>query len=56
MISTSALRRANPWWRSAELIDTDEKIKMREAANIAYDPELRHQIEYNFEPDNTMVV
>lgn len=55
MVSTPALRRANPWWRSAELIDADEKIKMCKAAKIAYDPELRHQIEYDFEPDNTVV-
>ena len=55
MISTPALRRANPWWRSAELIDADEKIKMCKAAKIADDPELRHQMEYDFEPDNRVV-
>ena len=55
MISAPALRQANPWWRSVELIDVDEKIKMCEAATISYDPELRHQIEYDFEPDNTVV-
>ena len=55
MVNTPTLRRANPWWRSAELIDADEKIKACEAAKIKYDPKLRHQIEYDFEPDNTVV-
>lgn len=49
------LRMANPWWRSAERIDGDAKIKACEASKISYDPELRRQIRFDFKPDNTVV-
>ena len=55
MADATTLRTANPWWRSAERIADDAKIKACAASNIAYDPELRHQIRFDFEPDNTVV-
>ena len=55
MVDTTVLRRANPWWQSADHIDGDAKIKACEASKIAYDPQLRQQIRFDFEPENTVV-
>ena len=55
MVDATMLRAANPWWRSAEHIDGDAKIKACAASKLSYDPELRRQIRFDFEPDNTVV-
>lgn len=55
MADISRMEKENPWWRRAESIDCDEKIIQWTKSAARYDPPLRTKIEYNFEPDNTVV-
>lgn len=49
------MEKENPWWRRADSIDSDEKIVQWTKSAARYDPPLRTQIKYDFEPDNTVV-
>lgn len=55
MVTSTKLRQANPWWEAKESIDDDGHIIEWEKSAIKYDPHLRHDIKYNFEPDNTVI-
>ncbi len=54
MVNDTQLRAANPWWKDRKSIENDEKITEWERS-IHYDPRLRHEIRYDFEPDNTVI-
>ncbi len=45
----------NPWWREPRAVDENEKIVEREGSAVRYDPPLRRELRYNFEPDNTVI-
>ncbi len=45
----------NPWWTDQEAIHEDKKIKEWEDSAIKYDPMLRRDIAYDFDPSNTVV-
>ncbi len=49
------MQRSNPWWREKKNIERDKKIKEWEKSSTRYDPRLRHETEYDFEADNTVV-
>ena len=55
MADISRMEKENPWWRKASSIDFDEKIVQWTKSAARYDPPLRARIEYDFEPDNTVV-
>ena len=55
MADISRMEKENPWWRGAESIEYDEKIIQWTKSAARYDPPLRAKIEYDFEPDNTVV-
>lgn len=55
MASNARLWRANPWWRAKKRIDEDRHIVEWERSTIKYDPRPGHAIEYDFEPDNTVI-
>ena len=55
MIKETDVRKLNPWWKDPVKIHDDKKIKEWKESEIKYDPRLRHEITYNFEPDNTVV-
>lgn len=55
MADISRMEKENPWWRRTKSIDYDEKIMQWTKSAARYDPPLRAKIEYDFEPDNTVV-
>ncbi len=55
MVTDTQIREANPWWKTGNGIKEDAKIVQWQGSTIRYDPRLRHQIRYDFEPDNTVI-
>ena len=55
MADISRIKKENPWWRRAGSIDSDEKIVRWTRSAARRDPPLRARMEYDFEPDNTVV-
>ena len=55
MIKESVIRDLNPWWKDKNKIYDDKKIKEWKNSSIKYDPRLRHTINYDFAPENTVV-
>lgn len=51
----SRMKNLNPWWQRAESIDRDKEIMQWAKSAARHDPPLRAKIEYDFEPDNTVV-
>lgn len=49
------IEKENPWWRRVESINYDQKIIQWTKSAAMHDPPLRTKIEYDFEPDNTVV-
>lgn len=55
MVGEPELRAQNPWWTDGSWDSEDAKIAAWRSSSIKYDPDLRSKIEYDSEPDNTMV-
>lgn len=55
MAPETALWKHNPWWESKEKVAGDPKLVQWEESGIRYDPILRGQIRYDYEPDNTVI-
>ena len=55
MIKESDVRELNPWWKDPKKICDDKKIREWENSAIRFVPRLKHMIEYDFSPDNTVV-
>ena len=55
MLDDAAIRASNPWWRTRESIENDEKITKWRRSLIQYEPQLKQEIKYDFEPDNTVI-
>lgn len=55
MTKEADVRDLNPWWKNPDNIRADTKIQEWEKSNIRHDPGLRHAIQYDFKPDNTVV-
>jgi len=55
LIKESVIRDLNPWWKDWSKIYEDKKIKEWENSSIKYDPRLRHKINFDFDPENTVV-
>lgn len=55
MVSETTLWGHNPWWESKEKVAEDLKLIRWSESGIRYDPILRGQIRYDYEPDNTVI-
>ena len=55
MLNESDLREQNPWWDVPRSIVDDEAIRAWEDSAICYDPEMRRDITYDYEPSNTVI-
>ena len=55
MVTEADLRMQNPWWADGSWEAKDPKIAAWRGSSVKHDPRLRHQIEYDSEPSNTMV-
>ena len=55
MVTEADLRMQNPWWTDGSWEAKDTKIAAWRGSSVKHDPRLRHEIEYDSEPSNTMV-
>jgi hypothetical protein len=55
VIRDSDIRDLNPWWKNKDKINDDKKIREWQNSTIKYDPRLRRKINYDFEPNNSIV-